>query len=281
VQSALHIELPRYTDARIHSPDLTEIQPVEYRADLVIQLLQSKPVLGIIVEAQLSPDPRKRYVWPAYAANLRAQLECPALVLVVTDKDSVAKWAATPVNMGGRNTFTPLVIGPSGVPEVVDEAQAQADPELAVLSAMAHGRDRDVTRSLRIAMVAQRVCQSLDIERASIYFDLIHHSLDEAARQALRDMMPAKYEYQSDFARHYYGQGKTEGRIEGRAEGTRELLTRQLNLRFGPLDEHALARLASASIAELEGIAERLLTAPTLDEALGPGEPSPTACTSK
>jgi len=35
----------------------------------------------IDVEVQLSPDPRKRYVWPVYAANLRAQLEYPVLVL--------------------------------------------------------------------------------------------------------------------------------------------------------------------------------------------------------
>jgi hypothetical protein len=33
--------------------------------------------------------------------------------------------------------------GPSGVPEIADEGQAQAEPALAVLSAMAHGRDAD------------------------------------------------------------------------------------------------------------------------------------------
>ncbi len=265
LQSALHLDLPRYTDARIHSPDLTEVQPVEYRADLVVLLIESKPVLGIVVEVQLSIDARKRYVWPAYAANLRAQLECAVHVLEVTDNDSVARWAAKPVHMGGGNTFTPAVIGPSGVPEVIDVDQAGADPELAVLSAMAHGQDRDVTKSARIAAAAQRVCLGLDTERARLYFDLIHHSLSEAARRALREMLPANYEYRSDFARKYYGQGKSEGRIEG----SRETLTKLLSLRFGPLDETARSRIAAASSAELDEIAERLLTAPSLAEALG------------
>lgn len=93
-------------------------------------------------------------------------------------------------------------------------------------------------------------------------------------------MLPPNYEYQSNFARKYYGQGKAdgrmdglaEGRAEGLAEGSRmalvELVSRQLSLRFGPLDDVALSRIAAASTAELNQIAERLLAAPTLDSAL-------------
>src|SRR5690606_31191488 len=125
-------------------------------------------------------------------------------VLVVTDDDTVATWAAQSIEMGCANTFTPLVIGPSGVPEIVDDDLAQAHPELAVLSAMAHGQDPDVTKSVRIAAAAQRACSDLDNERAGLYLDLIHISLSEDARRALQEMLPANYEYQSDFARKYY-----------------------------------------------------------------------------
>jgi hypothetical protein len=84
-------------------------------------------------------------------------------------------------------------------------------------------------------------------------------------------MLPANYEYQSDFARKYYGQGKS----EGRTEGSRDTLIKLLSLRFGPLAETALSRIVAASSAELEEIAERFLTAATLDEALGaPGNRS-------
>lgn len=261
LQTALQVELPRYTEARIHSADLTEVQPAEYRADLIVLLLDGAPVLGIVVEVQLSPDERKRYVWPVYAANLRAQLECPVHVLVVTADDAVARWASRTVEMGGRNTFVPLVLGPSGVPEITDEAEARADPELAVLSAMAHGRDEDITKSTRIAAAAQEVSLGLDLDRARLYFDLIQNSLSEAARRALRNMNPAKYEYQSDFAKKYYGQGL--------AQGTREVITKLLSLRFGPLDDATQSRIIAASSVDLNAVAERLLTASTLNEALG------------
>jgi hypothetical protein len=38
-------------------------------------LIDGKPVLGIVVE---------RWSWPVYVASLRAKLDCPACVLVVT-----------------------------------------------------------------------------------------------------------------------------------------------------------------------------------------------------
>ena len=43
---------------------------------------------------------------------------------------------------------------------------------------------------------------------------------------------------------------------------------RQLTIRFGALAEDAKARIAAASADELDAIAERLLTAQTLEEAL-------------
>jgi hypothetical protein len=75
-------------------------------------------------------------------------------------------------------------------------------------------------------------------------------------------MDPAKYEYQSDFAKHYVAQGKLHGRAE--------LITRQLTLRFGSLPPQALATISAASIEDLDSIGERLLTARSLEEALRP-----------
>jgi len=58
------------------------------------------PVLGIVVEVQLAPDKDKRFVWPVYATNLRARLKCPVCLLVITDDDRVARWAAKPIELG-------------------------------------------------------------------------------------------------------------------------------------------------------------------------------------
>ncbi|HEX5049719.1 MAG TPA: DUF4351 domain-containing protein, partial [Gammaproteobacteria bacterium] len=105
----------------------------------------------------------------------------------------------------------------------------------------------------------------LDAERGRMYFDLVLNSLSAAAHRELRAMDPAKYEYQSDFAKHYIGVGRAEGRAEGRAALVQRLLVR----RFGPLPAEAIERLSSATIDELDGIADRLLSAQSLEEALG------------
>jgi len=77
LRDALQQSLPEFTEARVESADLTNIQPAEYRADLVVLLLNDKPVLGVVVEAQLARDDDKHYAWPAYVANLRTRFKCP------------------------------------------------------------------------------------------------------------------------------------------------------------------------------------------------------------
>jgi len=261
MREALGVEVPAYREARVISADLTDIQPAEYRADIVVQLINDASVLGIVVEVQLSVDERKRFSWPAYVSVLRARLECPVCLLVVTADDAVTRWAARPVEIGGLNQFTPYVLGPSGVPHITDEIDARANPELAVLSAMAHGDDDDVERSARIAIAAQSAMAGLDADRSKLYFDLILNSLSEAARQALNSMDAHTYEYQSDFARHYVAQG--------RAAGAADVIARLLAVRFGPLSTETQRDIREASIADLDAMAERLLAAGSLREALG------------
>ena len=265
IRGALGAELPAFRTAREVSADLTDVQPAEYRADMVIELSADGPVHGIVVEVQLSPVRRKRFVWPAYVANLRARLECPVSLLVVTTDDAVARWAARTVSLGGLHYFTPYVLGPSGVPEVTDDAVARENPELAVLSAMAHGRDADPSRAIEIALAAQRASVRLDADRSRIYGDLIMNSLGEAAREALKTMATQKYEFQSDFARHYIALGEAQGAARGRAA----LILRLLIARFGRVEPQIDDRIQQASVAELDAIGERLLTARTLQDVLG------------
>ena len=56
---ALGVKLPPYTAARLTSADLTDIRPAEYRADVVVQLLNGdEPIWVLVVEVQLGVDPR-------------------------------------------------------------------------------------------------------------------------------------------------------------------------------------------------------------------------------
>ena len=265
LRDALHVDLPEYTEARIESGDLTDVQPAEYRADLVVLLYDARPVLGIVVEAQLAADDHKRFAWPVYAVGLRARMRCPVCLLVVTPQEAVARWARKPIALGGGNVFAPFVLGPSGVPEVIDRERALADPELAVLSAMAHGQSRDPDKALQIAVAAMTASLHLDAERSTLYFDLVVASLSEAARKSLQAMDPAKYEYQSEFAKRFIAQGKAEGEIQGRAA----VLIKQLTLKFGPLSSTVAEQVQQASADQLDRWAERILDAASLDDVLG------------
>lgn len=261
LRDVLHVDLPEFSEAHIGSANLTDIQPAEYRADVVVVLRHDAPSFGIIVEVQLAPDERKRFTWPMYTVGLRARLKCPVCLLVVTADEFVARWALNPIDIGGGNYFTPLVLRPSGVPEVTDEEQARSDPELAVLSSMAHGHDADTSKAVRIAVAARFASQALDADRSRLYFDLILSTLSEAARRALSTMDMTKYEYQSDFARHYLAQGEAQGRAA--------LISKLMERRFGVLADGVRLRIAAASIVELDEMGERLFGAQTIDEVLG------------
>ena len=212
----LGVPLPAYTQARLAATDLTEIQPAEYRADAVVVLLdRDTPVRVIIVEVQLATDPRKRFSWPAYVTVSRAIHGCPADLLVVAPDPLLAGWCAEPIEIGVPGfVLRPPVLRRTAVPMVTDLEEAARRPELGVLSAMAHGETEQGTT---IAAAVLPAIRGLDDDRVRLYHDLVYNSLNETARRSLEAMMKG-YEYQSDFAKKYVAQGRTE-------EAARNLLT--------------------------------------------------------
>jgi hypothetical protein len=206
MRDVLHVELPEYREVRIESTDLGEVEPSEFRADLIVLLVDGKPVLAIIVEVQLSEKKRKRFTWPVYVAGARARFECPAVVLVVTSSEKVARWAARPIALGPGASLTPLVIGPKGVPVVTDSEEAASDPELAVLSVLAHGRG-EPELAARIGLAAARASRGLDEERGLLYSSLIRSALSEAARKAFQ-MLPEGMQFFDDEMQKSYEKGR-------------------------------------------------------------------------
>jgi len=263
----LRIALPAYSEARVVSIDLTQTQPAEYRADIVVLLLNDgKPVRVIIVEVQLKKDDDKRYTWPAYLTVSRDQHRCQADLLVVAPDPVVAAWCAEPIELGVPGfVLHPPVLRPAAIPVVTDPAEAARRPELGVLSAMAHG---DTEQGATIASAVLPAVQGLDDERARFYYDLVYNSLNDAARRALETMMKG-YEYQSDFAKKYVAQGRAEGRAE---EATRAVLT-ALRVRGIAVPETTRERIVAEKDPErLERWLERAILAASLAEVLD--EPS-------
>jgi hypothetical protein len=132
-------------------------------------------------------------------------------LLVVTASDNTARWAQEPIALGPGAQLAPLVVGPQGVPVVTDPERAKQDPELAVLSVMAHGRG-DVETAVQIALGAVAGSAPLDEDTRVLYFDLIEAALSEAARKAF-EMLPQNYEFQGPT----YKKAKLEGQLEGQA----------------------------------------------------------------
>ncbi|HEX5746703.1 MAG TPA: hypothetical protein VFZ09_10680 [Archangium sp.] len=244
LRDALGIELPAYAEARAESAELTEAVPTEYRADLVVQLWGDTPRLAIVVEVQLSPDEEKRYTWPVYLTHMRAKLRCPTVLLVVAPDAGVARWCGQPLETGHRGfVLKPYLAGPESIPVITRPEQARQAVELMVLSAMAHGQGE---QGAAIAETVLPGLAGIDEERARFYFDLVMWSLNDAARTALEALMSSgTYEYQSEFARRYF----TQGRQEGKADALLEVL----DARGLQVDEQSRQRItACTELAQLE-----------------------------
>ena len=218
-----------------------------------------EPALVLIIEVQLGIDPRKRFTWPEYAMGARAARGCSVGLLVIAPDPDVAAWCREPIETGIPGfVLRPPVLGHAGVPVVTDPAEAARRPELAVLSAMAHGTSE---AGAAIAAALLPALLRRGDEKTKLYHDLVLNSLNEAARRALEAMMKG-YEYQSDFAKMYVA----EGRVEGEA---RALLT-VLRSRGLAVSEATRARiLAQTDPEQLERWLEKAGIATSLAEVLG------------
>ena len=191
LRDVLGLGLPAWSEARVESAEPTEVVPTEYRADLVVLLLDGKPIFAIVVEVQLARDEDKRKTWPLYLTSLRSRVGCPTALLVVAPDAAVARWCAQPIELGHPDfMLRPLVAGPDAIPVIQDEQAARRDPELAVLSALAHGQEQV---GQTIAQMVMAAVAGLEAERVRLYVDLAMSSLNEAARNALEALMQIEF----------------------------------------------------------------------------------------
>jgi hypothetical protein len=248
LRESLGVELPPYVTVEVSDQDFTQAVPTERRADLVLHLRagppDARPVMGVIVEIQRARDEAKRRSWPLYLAALHARLRCATCLVVLTTDDSIARWAARPItSLQPGSPFTPLVLGPEHVPRPSVE-RAMHEPWLAVLAGLVHGNRPDGARATLTAFAA---LSSLTGDEAATCYDLLRATLDEAARRVLeQEMLSRNHEYQSDFARRYFG----EGRQQGRLEEARELLL-CVAARHALADDELAARVVACDDREL------------------------------
>ena len=284
-----HVDVPPHVSVRVADTALDQLIPVEFRADLVLELRddEDQVVFAIVLEAQRDQEPRKRYSWPVYVAVARAERECPTVALVIAIDAGVAAWAAEKIDLGlGLGGLQPLVLGPATVPVVTDPVVADREVELAILSALAHGNGPD---GLAVVQTALAALGRLDREHAAVYFQIIWDVLREPMRRALEALVmvrqaEGKIEYPPFVQRIFeqgelkgkldgLGEGKLdglrEGELKGKLDGLREALLRLLSRAEIPISEDDRARIdACADAATLDRWIENVLGAKTAGEVL-------------
>ncbi|WP_433930021.1 hypothetical protein AB3662_39625 [Sorangium cellulosum] len=277
----LHVEVPPHAAVAVVESSLDQLIPVEFRADLVLELRDEIDalVLAIVIEVQRDADLDKKFSWPAYVAVVRARKRCGTVVLVVAPDPGVAAWAAEKIDLGlGRGNVEPLVLGPAVVPEIIDPADAEQETELAVLSAVAHGNGPS---GLTVVQAALAALGRLDQAHAMVYFQLIWNGLREPMRQALEALvMERQIEGEATFppfvqklidrgVREGELKGLREGKLEGMLEGKRDTLLRLLARAGIGLTEDESARIqACTDVATLDRWIDNVLGAKTATEVL-------------
>jgi len=257
----LHIDVPGFSEARLADATLNELVPVEYRADAVVVFTDDKPVFGAIVEAQLQRDDDKLFTWPLYAVGARERHRCPFVVIVVTPDPATATWAARAVELGGGVRYWPLVIGPDGIPKITDRDQARREPQLTVLSVLAHGQ-ADVETATAIGAAAAWAILPFPEDQRLLYSLLIESNLSDAARKAI-EMQPGLDKFFTETQRRNYERGKAEGKAEGEAAALLKILMRRGLTLTADQRRHIVE---CTDLVMLEHWLDRALTASSIEE---------------
>ncbi|GGV69376.1 hypothetical protein [Streptomyces griseoloalbus] len=249
VFEALGLPPPVKTDFHELSPDVTEIRPMERRADTVLMF---EPDMGehfvLAVEAQTKKDPDKANSWSYYVAYLRAKYDLPVLLVVVCRDRSTAAWATGPfectVGPWTTQVTRPFVLGPQTVPEVTDETVVVQQPALAALSAIVH------SESPRAAAILETVARGLVAFAPPVtgyWFEVVEVGLmntphRENWRQQMNNVV-------THFPGHktYFEQKYLEGKAEGEAKGEAKGILRVLEVRGLPLSDDVRQRITTCT----------------------------------
>jgi hypothetical protein len=269
--------LPEDATVSLGADTLRAAAPVEVRADAVLVFRGRNGRLALIVEVQLAVVTEKRAVWPVYVSLVHRDLECPTLLVILALDSVVARWCAEPVRLSPFFVLQPLVIGPDQLPLALEPTFARANPELAVLAAVAHGERAPPNQAAALAEVALLALDEADLvddHRAADYADLVLAALGHAAYRLLEEKMKARSEgnpYRSKFARDLYdlgaAEGEARGRMEGEARGEARALLEVLAARGIAVDDAFVERVrACTDIAQLTVWIRRAVTANALQD---------------
>jgi hypothetical protein len=272
-------DIPSFARVRVGDSALNQTMSVEFRADVVLELEdeQQIPMLSIVVEVQRDVDVRKEKVWPVYATVQHSKANCATIVLVVATNEDVAKWAATPIDIGwGLTTMRPLVLGPKVIPVITDPAVACADPSLALLSALCHDEGeqaREVVLAAGEALITSP--KDLSLELANLMLTVVYNHVRAPLKRAIEAMiMELKFNNRlveiPPFFEAYVEKGVKQGISQGELKHSRSTLER-LVARAGIVltDEQHKRIEACTDLAMLDRWTDNVSQAKTATDVFG------------
>jgi hypothetical protein len=282
LKKLFEVKLPDYDHARSHPTDVRVMVPRTYHADGMALLCDTddRPVLATVLEVQRGWDLAKRRTWKLYVAELEAELDVDAALLVYCPDPVISRRYRSLFAAGGLClSLRPLIFTPDDVPLVVDEDVARASPALTVLSAVCRGDPAEMERAFPALMEALR---AVGPEKEDKYYDVVLAGLPAATRTLWEKFMTtAGYEYQSEFMRNLAAKYRAEA-----AQEQAELTARVVASAVASTEARAiLVVLEDRGVAVPDAVRHRILectdpaqlstwlhrvsTATTIDDVIG------------
>jgi hypothetical protein len=238
------VVLPEDAKVTLDSGDFGEPEVYERRGDtaLLVRVADNPAGHALVVESQLEFVQKKLRRWAVYSSTLADRNDCDVDVVVFCPKQRTADQYDRPYHLGNRFVLHPYVLGPKRVPVVNDSAKVACAPELAVLSAVAHGRRDGVLDALLTGFA------DIDPERARSYTELLLGLLDGADRTYVEEAVAVEtFRYQSEFTERL----KAEGEAKGKAEGEARSVVAVLEARGLVVDEAVRERIVATTDLDL------------------------------
>ena len=240
----------------VRSETFAQLKTSSYAADVVLEGERDT----LILEVQLRRDEEKLRSWPLYVASAHAATGKRTLVVVLALDGGVARWAARPIATFQDGSFCPIVLQGSSIPRVTDLEAARAEPELAVLSALAHGREHRAVEVGLAAWIGAVTVAVGDADRGKLYADAVLASLSKKDARALLEvvMKTEGFEYKSEWMRQNFAEGRAAGKAEGKAEGLREIVAALCGAHGLGWSDARAALVSAMSVTELERLVVRI-----------------------
>ncbi|NDL58598.1 hypothetical protein [Phytoactinopolyspora mesophila] len=261
-QKLLGVEFPEPRTISVINSDLTEMEPVERRADTVLLVETGDGEHLLIIESQTRDDDDKRRSWPYYITFLHNKYKVPVTLLVVCSSEATAAWARAPIPIGLTEQPSlvayPLVLGPDNVPVILEVEEAAEDVVLAVFSALTH---KGAAEAGKILEALARALSTIDPQSAAYLAEFTEVGLAGAAACDMWRTLMTTMTYP------YVSQLRSQGRQEGRVEGEARFVLRVLDRRGVEVSEDARQRIMSCNDhATLELWLDRALTAESVED---------------